>query len=93
MTSLFLFVQFIFDAAITYCFDLAKDRYGCCVLQKCIFHSSGEKRRQLISAVISNALCLSQDQYGYSLECYCLDGFSHLVICDQFFVLFFIVLA
>uniref|UniRef100_A0A6V7QYC8 PUM-HD domain-containing protein n=1 Tax=Ananas comosus var. bracteatus TaxID=296719 RepID=A0A6V7QYC8_ANACO len=58
------YIAFIFDAAITYCFDLAKDRYGCCVLQKCIFHSSGEKRRQLISAVISNALCLSQDQYG-----------------------------
>ncbi|XP_042480933.1 pumilio homolog 2-like [Macadamia integrifolia] len=56
--------EFLFEAAITHCVELATDRHGCCVLQKCLGHSEGEHRRRLISEITSNALILSQDRFG-----------------------------
>lgn len=56
--------EFLFEAANVYCVELAKDRHGCCVLQKCLSHSDDERRRRLISEIASNALIFSQDAYG-----------------------------
>ncbi|XP_010536828.1 PREDICTED: pumilio homolog 12 [Tarenaya hassleriana] len=56
--------KLIFEAAITHCVELATDRHGCCVLQKCLGHSEGEHRHLLVSEVASNALLLSQDPFG-----------------------------
>lgn len=58
-------LQFLFEAAINHCVDLATDRHGCCVLQKCLSHSEGELRRHLVCEVTSKALILSQDPFGY----------------------------
>lgn len=59
-------LQFLFEAATANCIDLATDRHGCCVLQKCLGHSDGEPRRRLVCKITSHALLLSQDPYGYS---------------------------
>ncbi|XP_010545311.1 PREDICTED: pumilio homolog 12-like [Tarenaya hassleriana] len=56
--------KLIFEVAITHCVELATDRHGCCVLQKCIGQSEGEQRQLLVSEVTSNALLLSQDPFG-----------------------------
>ncbi|KAK2997407.1 hypothetical protein RJ639_026414, partial [Escallonia herrerae] len=57
-------IMFIFEAATANCVELATDRHGCCVLQKCLSHNDGEHRRSLISKITSNALVLSQDPFG-----------------------------
>ncbi|KAF7803710.1 putative pumilio-like protein 7, chloroplastic [Senna tora] len=55
---------FIFVAAAKYCVDIATHQHGCCVLQRCIAHSSGEHREKLVAEVSANALLLAQNQYG-----------------------------
>ncbi|CAN8253013.1 unnamed protein product [Cochlearia groenlandica] len=56
--------KFLFEAVITHCVELATDRHGCCVLQKCIGSSNGEQKQHLVSEIASNALLLSQDPFG-----------------------------
>ncbi|RID41092.1 hypothetical protein BRARA_J01079 [Brassica rapa] len=61
--------KFLFGAAMTHCVELATDRHGCCVLQKCIGYFEGEQKDRLVSKVASNALLLSQDPFGnYALQ-------------------------
>ncbi|KAE9591848.1 hypothetical protein Lal_00038801 [Lupinus albus] len=56
--------KFIFAAAAKYCVDIATHQHGCCVLQRCIGHSSGEHREKLVAEICSNALLLAQDPFG-----------------------------
>ncbi|KAJ0966383.1 hypothetical protein J5N97_027521 [Dioscorea zingiberensis] len=56
--------EFIIDASIAHCVELATDRQGCCVLQKCLHHSEGHRKNKLMSEIASNSLALSQDQFG-----------------------------
>ncbi|XP_062025885.1 putative pumilio homolog 7, chloroplastic [Rosa rugosa] len=56
--------RFIFDAAARFCVEIATQRHGCCVLQKCIAHASGRHRDKLVTEVSRNGLLLSQDPYG-----------------------------
>lgn len=56
--------EFLFEATTANCVELATDRHGCCVLQKCLSQSKGEQRRCLVSEITSNALILSQDPFG-----------------------------
>ncbi|KAM1331459.1 hypothetical protein EV1_043589 [Malus domestica] len=56
--------KFIFDAAARYCVEIATQRHGCCVLQKCIAHAIGRHRDKLINEISRNGLLLSQDPYG-----------------------------
>ncbi|KAJ4827134.1 hypothetical protein Tsubulata_045691 [Turnera subulata] len=58
------YIEFLFEATTVNCIELATDRHGCCVLQKCLSHSDGEQRRRLVCEVTSNALILSQDPFG-----------------------------
>ncbi|KAJ4875375.1 Pumilio-like protein 12 [Raphanus sativus] len=61
--------KILFGAAITHCVELATDRHGCCVLQKCIGHFEGEQKDRLVLEIISNSLLLSQDPFGnYALQ-------------------------
>ncbi|RDX71866.1 putative pumilio-like 7, chloroplastic, partial [Mucuna pruriens] len=66
-------VQFIFVAAAKYCVDIATHQHGCCVLQRCIGHSSGEYREKLIAEICANAFLLAQDQYGNYVVQFILD--------------------
>ncbi|VVA92164.1 unnamed protein product [Arabis nemorensis] len=56
--------QFIFDNATKFCIDIATHRHGCCVLQKCIAYSTGQRREKLITEISRNSLFLAQDPYG-----------------------------
>ncbi|XP_039140616.1 pumilio homolog 12-like [Dioscorea cayenensis subsp. rotundata] len=65
--------EFLFDAAVAHCVELATDRQGCCVLQKCLYHSDGDRKARLMSEIASNSLFLSQDQYGNYVVQFILD--------------------
>ncbi|CAL0309779.1 unnamed protein product [Lupinus luteus] len=56
--------KFIFVAAAKYCVDIATHQHGCCVLQRCIGHSSGKHREKLVAEICANALLLGQDHFG-----------------------------
>ncbi|XP_039001714.1 pumilio homolog 2-like [Hibiscus syriacus] len=56
--------KFIFVAAAKYCVDIATHQHGCCVLQRCISHSSGEYWEKLVEQISTNGLLLAQDAYG-----------------------------
>ncbi|XP_039040072.1 putative pumilio homolog 8, chloroplastic [Hibiscus syriacus] len=56
--------KFIFVAAAKYCVDIATHQHGCCVLQRCISHSTGEYREMLVEEISTNGLLLAQDAYG-----------------------------
>ncbi|KAK7852379.1 putative pumilio like protein 7 [Quercus suber] len=56
--------KFIFVAAAKYCVDIAIHQHGCCVLQRCISHSIGKHRENLVAEISANGLLLSQDAYG-----------------------------
>ncbi|KAL6515302.1 hypothetical protein OROHE_018934 [Orobanche hederae] len=56
--------KFIFIAAAKYCVDIATHQHGCCVLQRCIGHATGELRENLIEEISENGLLLAQDAYG-----------------------------
>lgn len=46
------------------CFDICKNRQGCCIIQRCIHFSPEPCREKIIDMVISNTLKLVQDPFG-----------------------------
>ncbi|KAJ4950517.1 hypothetical protein NE237_027349 [Protea cynaroides] len=56
--------KFIFKAAAKYCINIATHRHGCCVLQRCIAHSTGEHREKLVAEISNNGFLLAQDAFG-----------------------------
>jgi hypothetical protein len=79
--------QFIYDAVGMDCVIVGTHRHGCCVLQRCIDHASGEQRARLISQITSNAFSLVQDPFGNYVVQYILDlGEPHFTepLCEAF---------
>lgn len=56
--------KFIFEAAAKFCVDIATHQHGCCVLQRCINHSTGTHQERLVLEISSNGLLLAQDAFG-----------------------------
>ncbi|XP_042486446.1 pumilio domain-containing protein C4G8.03c-like [Macadamia integrifolia] len=56
--------KFIFKAAAKYCVNIATHRHGCCVLQRCIAHSTGEHREKLVAKISTHGFLLAQDAFG-----------------------------
>jgi hypothetical protein len=65
--------QFIFDAVGKHCVDVGTHRHGCCVLQRCIDHASGDQKLWLIRQISNNAFILVQDPFGNYVVQYILD--------------------
>ncbi|PGH18866.1 hypothetical protein AJ79_00279 [Helicocarpus griseus UAMH5409] len=65
--------QFIYDAVGTSCVPVGTHRHGCCVLQRCIDHASGDQRARLIEQITNNAFTLVQDPFGNYVVQYILD--------------------
>ncbi|KAF3799445.1 Pumilio domain-containing protein C6G9.14 [Colletotrichum gloeosporioides] len=65
--------QFIFDAVGTNCVDVGTHRHGCCVLQRCIDHASGDQKVWLISKITEHAPILVQDPFGNYVVQYIID--------------------
>ncbi|KAG0481284.1 hypothetical protein HPP92_012142 [Vanilla planifolia] len=59
------YCEFLMEAAISNCFELATDAQGCCVLQKCLTHSEeGDQKQRLMTEILSKSLSLSKDPFG-----------------------------
>ncbi|KAJ8494128.1 hypothetical protein OPV22_015849 [Ensete ventricosum] len=56
--------QFFLDVAVANCLELARDRQGCCVIQKCLCDLEGVQKNDLLFKVTSEARALSQDPSG-----------------------------
>ena len=65
--------QFIFDAVGTHCVDVGTHRHGCCVLQRCIDHASGDQKLWLIQRITEHARTLIQDPFGNYVVQYIID--------------------
>jgi hypothetical protein len=79
--------QFVYDAAVPRCMDVATHRHGCCVIQRCIDHASEEQRMWLTDEIARNALTLVTDPFGNYVVQYVLDlNVEHMVrkVCAAF---------
>ncbi|KDQ32435.1 hypothetical protein PLEOSDRAFT_1100920 [Pleurotus ostreatus PC15] len=65
--------QFIYNAVVANCVEVATHRHGCCVLQRCIDRASESQGIQLVNEITFNALTLVQDPYGNYVVQYILD--------------------
>ncbi|ROW17266.1 hypothetical protein VPNG_01044 [Cytospora leucostoma] len=65
--------QFIFDAVGNQCVDVGTHRHGCCVLQRCIDHASGDQKLTLIQRITEHAVTLVQDPFGNYVIQYIID--------------------
>ncbi|KAJ6796599.1 pumilio-like protein 12-like isoform X1 [Iris pallida] len=68
------FNEFLYRAAIAHCTELAVDRQGCCVLQKCILHSEGVWKERILSEICSSSHFLSSNAYGNYVVQYVLES-------------------
>lgn len=65
--------QFIFDAVGNHCIEVGTHRHGCCVLQRCIDHASGDQKVWLVGRITGDALRLVQDPFGNYVVQYIID--------------------
>ncbi|KAL6855247.1 hypothetical protein ACO1O0_006386 [Amphichorda felina] len=65
--------QFIFDAVGGNCVDVGTHRHGCCVLQRCIDHASGDQKLWLIQRITEQSRILVQDPFGNYVVQYIID--------------------
>lgn len=65
--------QFIYDAVVGRCVEVATHRHGCCVLQRCIDYADEEQRVALVHEITMHALELVQDPFGNYVVQYILD--------------------
>ncbi|XP_010540386.1 PREDICTED: putative pumilio homolog 13 [Tarenaya hassleriana] len=67
-----LFNMSLLEVVAQHCYQIAIDQHGCCTLQHCITHSTGELKQRLISEIIVNAPRLANHCYGNYLVQYVL---------------------
>ena len=65
--------QFIFDAVGNNCIEVGTHRHGCCVLQRCIDHASGEQKPWLVQRITEHATILVRDPFGNYVVQYIID--------------------
>jgi hypothetical protein len=65
--------QFIFDAVVSHCVELATHRHGCCVIQRCLDYAIPAQKEQVCMEICENAFTLVQDAFGNYVVQYVLD--------------------
>lgn len=65
--------QFIFDAVGNHSVEVGTHKHGCCVLQRCIDHASGDQKRWLVQKITLEARRLVQDPFGNYVVQYIID--------------------
>ena len=65
--------QFIFDAVGGDAVGVGTHRHGCCVLQRCIDHASGDQKLWLIQRITEESRVLVQDPFGNYVVQYIID--------------------
>jgi len=53
--------DFIYDEIIEQFYEVATHKHGCCVLQRCIDHSSNDQLHRLSKEIVVNSIDLVQD--------------------------------
>ncbi|XP_027361256.1 pumilio homolog 12-like [Abrus precatorius] len=56
--------KFILDEVTKNCVEIASDKSGCSLFQKCLHHAKGDAMRRLIEEIVSYALVLAEHPYG-----------------------------
>jgi len=56
--------QFIFNAIVRDCYEIACHKQGCCVLQKCIDGANPKQRSTIINGIVFHTVDLVKDPYG-----------------------------
>lgn len=72
--------QFIYDEVCASLSDVATQRHGCCVLQRCFEYANENQKNQLINAISDNALALVESSFGNYVVQYALS--SDCPACD-----------
>lgn len=65
--------QFIYDAIINNCIDVATHKHGCCVIQRCLDHANQAQKTALIEVIVKNTLALVSDKFGNYVVQYVFD--------------------
>lgn len=60
-----LLVQLLLSEVANNCCDIATDKYGCCVIKKCVDFAGGNQRKLLLDTITNQALYLSVNYYGF----------------------------
>lgn len=64
---------FIFEAVGNNCLEVGTHRHGCCVMQRCIDHATGEQKDWLIKKITESSVPLVQDPFGNYVMQYIID--------------------
>jgi len=56
------------DVVAQNCYNIAVNKCGCCIIQKCMQHEDVPAFFDLVVNLISNAEALAKDQYGFDLH-------------------------
>ncbi|KAI1106745.1 ARM repeat-containing protein [Jackrogersella minutella] len=64
---------FIFSEVGEHCHEVGTHRHGCCVLQRCIDHASGDQKMWLITKITKDATVLVKDPFGNYVVQYIID--------------------
>lgn len=79
--------DFIFTEIESSFSEIATTKYGCCVIEKCIF-SENENQRRRIAELILNNISLIYDQFGnYVFQCLILNG-DNIIIKNVYSAIF-----
>ncbi|KAG9440050.1 hypothetical protein H6P81_020215 [Aristolochia fimbriata] len=62
-----------------HCTEIAMNKSGCCVLQRCLGKVVGDQKEHLISEITSNALLLSEDRFGNYVVQFLLDQMDPVI--------------
>ncbi|KAJ1516239.1 hypothetical protein HMI54_010296 [Coelomomyces lativittatus] len=65
--------QFVFDAMLHHCVDVATHRHGCCVLQRCLDYANFEQKHTLAMEITQHCLFLIKDPFGNYVVQYVLE--------------------
>ena len=60
-------------AALEHCLELATDRSGCCVMQRCMDYASTAQKDQLVTCILDNFMVLVQNAFGNYVVQYVID--------------------
>ena len=68
MQILFSLLQGVLEILLDNCTALAKDKFGCCLVQDCVAFAYAEAKERFVAKITEHAPVLSEDPLGYVLH-------------------------
>ena len=72
------YIEFIFNYIFKYFIDIAKDKYGVFILQKCLIVLDDEQRKTFYNKITFYLEYIMKDCYGYYLIIYIFTKFEKI---------------